>query len=529
MKVNRRTFLKNTGLGLLGLTVLGNSTLYADSDQRRPPNILFIFSDDHALQALGCYPTRLQDFIRRHHITPSIDRIAAEGAVFEHSFCCNSICGPSRAAVLTGKHSHINGFIDNSNKPFDGSQWTFPKAFQAAGYQTALFGKWHLISNPTGFDRWEILPDQGQYYNPVFISPAGRKQQYGYVTDIITDKTIDWLSHRDTTKPFMVMCQHKAPHRPWLPPLQYLDLLKDQTVPDPETLFDDYQNRASPASQQEMTIDQHMTLTSDLKVLPTTIINPNQIPGEIARMTPQQRKAWDAYYNPRNEAFRKANLQGKELVRWKYQQYLKDYLGCIKSIDDNVGRLLAWLDESGLSDNTIVIYCADQGFYLGEHGWYDKRWMYEESLAMPFIIRWPGVVKAGSRFKPMIQNIDYAPTFLEIAGLTIPPEIQGRSFVSILKGQIPDDWRKSVYYHYYEFPQPHHVPPHRGVRTEQYKLVHYYRTDEWECFDLKTDPQEMRSVYADPAYAEIVQELKQELARLEKQYQVPPLAQKQNT
>ncbi len=527
--MNRRAFLKNTGLGLLGLTVLNNSPLYADSDQHRSPNILFVFSDDHALQALGCYQTRLQDFIRRHQITPSIDRIAAEGAVFENSFCCNSICGPSRAAVLTGKHSHINGFIDNSNKPFDGSQWTFPKAFQAAGYQTALFGKWHLISNPTGFDRWEILPDQGQYYNPDFISPAGRKQQYGYVTDIITDKTIDWLSRRDTTKPFMVMCQHKAPHRPWLPPLQYLDWLEDQIIPEPETLFDDYQNRATPAAEQEMTIDRHMTLNSDLKVLPETIRNPNQIPGEIARMTPQQRKAWDAYYNPRNEAFRKANLEGKELVRWKYQQYMKDYLGCIKSIDDNVGRLLAWLDESGLSDNTIVIYCSDQGFYLGEHGWYDKRWMYEESLAMPFIIRWPGVVKAGTRYKPMIQNIDYAPTFLEIAGLTIPPEIQGRSFVSILKGRIPDDWRKSLYYHYYEYPQPHRVAPHRGVRTEQYKLVHYYQTDEWEFFDLEKDPQEMRSVYDDPSYADRIQELKQELARLEKQYQVPPLAQKQNT
>lgn len=485
------------------------------AEQAPRPNIVFIFSDDHASQAIGAYGNKLAH-------TPRLDKLASEGMRFQHCLCTNSICGPSRAVVLTGKYSHLNGFRDNKAK-FDGSQQTFPKLLQKAGYQTAIVGKWHLVTDPTGFDYWEVVPGQGLYYNPNFKTPAGVAKTAGYVTDIITDKAIDWLKNqRDKSKPFLLMCHHKAPHRSWEPPAKYLNLFDKVTFPEPDSLFDDYSGRASPAKNQEMTIDRHMRLSTDLKVMPQAgdadEDDAKAWKQQINHLNAEQRKAWDAYYEPRNAAFRKANLGGKDLVRWKYQEYMKDYLRCIASVDENVGRLVDYLDEAGLAANTVVIYSSDQGFYLGEHGWYDKRWMYEESLQMPLIVRWPGKTKPGSVNETMVSNLDFAETFLDMAGVAIPDDMQGRSITGVLQGKTPTDWRKSFYYHYYEFPQPHRVPPHYGVRTTQHKLVYYPMTDEWELFDMAKDPKEMKSVYADPAYADTVKELKAELKRLREQY-----------
>jgi arylsulfatase A-like enzyme len=528
-------------------------------DSQGPPNILFIFSDDHACQAIGAYGSRINR-------TPNIDRIAREGAIFENSFCSNAICAPSRAVVLTGKFSHVNGKIDNRADPFDTSQPTFNKALQAAGYETAIIGKWHLRNDPEGFDYWKVLPGQGDYYNPDFRTPSARtgtadpgsrptpgsgsglpsgdagsgegetgagstgspSQEVvtegieGYVTDIITDLSLDWLrNRRDQGKPFLLMCQHKAPHRNWMPGPDHLRDFEGEEIPEPPALFDDYSGRATPASNQEMSIARHFFPAYDLKITPPDPENTEDVNNwtwVYDRLTPEQKAAWDAVYDPRNEAFLEADPQGEERVRYYYQRYIKDYLRCIASVDDSVGRILDYLDEAGLAENTLVIYSSDQGFFLGEHGWYDKRWMYEESLRMPFLARWPARIPSGTRVPLMIQNIDYAPTFLEAAGVPVPMDIQGESLVPVMGGQEPGDWRRSIYYHYYEFPAVHMVAKHYGVRTERYKLIHYYETDEWECFDLEADPHEMRSVYAAPAYAEVVAELKEELARLQSLY-----------
>lgn len=483
----------------------------------RPPNILFIFTDDHALQAISAYGSIINE-------TPNIDRIANKGMVMENAFCTNSICAPSRAVIQTGKHSHINGVVDNRMR-YDSSQQTFPKILQTSGYQTAMIGKWHLKSEPTGFDFWKVLPGQGHYYNPDFRTPNGRERIEGYVTDIVTDVSLDWLEGRDKDKPFLLMLQHKAPHRVWAPGPDHLTMYDGEEMPEPPTLFDDYENRSSPADSQEMTIENHMNLFYDLFVLEDSVnAPPNRKRAGKAnynRMTESQRKVWDAAYNPKNEAFVKANLKGKDLVRWKYQRYIKNYLRCIASVDDNIGRVLDYLDESGLAENTVVIYSSDQGFYLGEHGWFDKRWMYEESLHMPFIIRWPNVIQANSRSKDLIQNIDFAETFLEMAGAPIPEDMQGKSFVPILKGKTPKDWRTSIYYHYYENPGAHNVARHYGVRTDRYKLIHYYVGGEWELFDLEKDPKEMHSVYGDPEYASLTADLKEELKRLQAEYRDP--------
>jgi arylsulfatase A-like enzyme len=475
------------------------------------PNILFIFSDDHAAHAIGAYGSKINK-------TPSIDRLAREGMLFRNCFCTNSICAPSRAVVLTGKHSHINGVIDNVAR-FDGSQQHVAKLLQKAGYQTAMLGKWHLKSTPTGFDHWEVLPGQGVYYNPLFLTAKGKVKHTGYVTDLITDKALAWLDRgRDKTKPFLLMYQHKAPHRSWEPGPKHLALYRDVKIPEPATLFDDHAGLASPAKKQEMTIAGHLT-PRDLKLTPP--------PG----LTPEQRKTWDAAYGPENEAFKKAKLTGKDLVRWKYQRYIKDYLRCVAGVDDNIGRVLKYLDDSGLAKNTVVIYSSDQGFYLGDRGWYDKRWMYEESLRMPFIVRWPGTVKPGVENRDLVQNLDFAQTFLDIAGARAPADMQGRSLAPLLKSATPKDWRKSIYYHYYEYPAVHMVQRHYGVRTQRYKLIHYYLVNEWELFDLEKDPGERKSVYADSAYAETVKELKAELTRLRKLYKAdtfkePPVQKK---
>jgi len=513
--MNRRTFLRALGAASISLPSLRGIGAPAAGGKRPRPNILFIFSDDHAVQAISALGSKINK-------TPNIDRIANEGIAMDRCFCCNSICAPSRAAVLTGKHSHINGLMTNENQ-FDGSQTTLPKLLQGAGYQTAMIGKWHLGTDPTGFDHWQILPGQGNYYNPDFLDANGRKRYTGYVTDIITDLSLDWLKNkRDPNKPFLLMCQHKAPHRVWAPGPKHLTMYDDVTIPEPPTLFDDYANRNPALKDNEMEIARHMMMDYDLKVAGSEVkdaLGRSMKNPELARMTPEQRALWDAAYEPKNEAFRQANLTGQDLVRWKYQRYIKDYLRCVASIDDNVGRMLDYLDQAGLADNTLVVYSSDQGFYLGEHGWYDKRWMYEESFRMPFVARWPAVIKPGTRTKALAQNIDFSPTFLEAAGVNVPQDIQGRSLMPLFKGQTRG-WRKSLYYHYYETGE-HNVPRHYGVRTDRYKLIHYYDSDAWELFDLERDPQELKSIYDDPAARRIRRQMHAELERLRKLYKVP--------
>jgi N-acetylglucosamine-6-sulfatase len=513
---SRRAFLRTSVIGsAAGLGFQGLAALAAESaPSATRPNILFIFSDDHACNAIGAYGSRINK-------TPNIDRIALEGAVFLNNTCCNSICAPSRAAVLTGKHSHANGQMTNA-ETFDGSQPTFPKLLQQAGYETALIGKWHLRSDPTGFDYWDVLPGQGDYYNPEFISQEGKRTVYGYNTDVVTDLSIRWMQEqRDPEKPFLLMCQYKAPHRTWMPNIEHLDLYEDEDIPEPTTLFDDYTGRAGSIAKNEMTIAEHLLMGYDLNVLPPeegrdADLFPNT---SYDKMSPAQKAAWDAAFEPRNEAFKAANLQGEELVHWKYQRYIKNYLRCIASIDDNIGRLLDYLEWSGQLDNTIVVYSSDQGFYLGEHGMFDKRWMYEESLKMPLVVRWPGTIEPGTKIDALSQNIDFAPTFLEAAGVTPPAEMQGMSMVPLMRDPKAP-WREAIYYHYYEEGE-HNVARHEGVRIARYKLIHFYDTGEWEFYDLEQDPHEMQSRYNEPAYAEEVQRLKVVLASLREKYEVP--------
>ncbi len=406
----------------------------------------------------------------------------------------------------------MNGVYNSSNSDFGGSQTTFPRLLRGAGYENAIFGKWHLRSDPTGFDYWHILPGQGVYYNPPMIKNGQRVKHEGYTTDIITDLTLDWLKNRDRSKPFLVMCQHKAPHRDWQPATRHLGHDNDRQYPEPATLFDDYSGRGLAERDQDMTLEKTMT-PRDVK-----LVTPRNL-------TPEQRKKWDAYYEPRNEKFRQANLSGKDLVRWRYQRYMHDYLGCIKAVDENVGRLLRFLDDEKLADNTIVVYTSDQGFYLGEHGWFDKRWIFEESLRTPLLVRWPGVTKPGSSSDELVSNVDFAETFLDVAGAVIPADMQGRSLASLLKGETPSDWRKSFYYHYYEYPRPHHVRPHYGVVTDRYKLVRFYGpdVDYWELFDRQTDPHELKSVYGEASYDDVRKELEGELDRLRAELKVPEM------
>lgn len=470
------------------------------------PNIVFIFSDDHAYQALSAYGDA-----RKLLDTPNLDRIAKTGMRFDRCLVTNSICGPARATVLTGTYSHINGFMNNrGGMSFDGAQTTFPKLLQKAGYQTAIVGKWHLGSDPTGFDFWQILPGQGNYYNPPMIRQGQTIENKGYVTDIITEVSLEWLAKRDKTKPFLLMSQHKAPHREWEPALRHLNADGDRVYPEPATLFDDYSGRGPAVRGQDMSIEKTMH-ERDNKLIPPP------------RLTPEQRKVWDEYYEPRNAKFRAANLSGKDLVRWKYQRYMHDYLATIRSVDESVGRVLDYLEKEGLAENTIVIYASDQGFFLGEHGWFDKRWIFEESVRTPFLMRWPGVTKPGTTSKDLVSNLDFAQTLLDAAGVAIPSEMQGRSLRPIASGQRPADWRTSFYYHYYEYPQPHRVRPHYGLVTDRYKLVRFYGVgdDYTELFDLQTDPHEMRDVMTEPAYAATVAALEKEMARQRLVLKVP--------
>ena len=476
---------------LLLSTLVGLNTASAAAK----PNIIFIFSDDHAVQAIGAYGARLSDFCQQQGVTPNIDKLAAQGGYFVNSFCGNSLCSPSRASVLTGLLSHANGVM-HLERPLTPGLWTFPLGLHDASYQTALFGKWHLASKPD-YQTWRISFGQGAYDNPELESATGKERFPGYTTDVVTDLSLAWLKKRDPAKPFFLAVQHKAPHRNWIPPARYATWLDDVEVPEPTNLFDDYTHRASPARNQKMEIDRHMALDSDLKV--------------------GGRMADDPRFAKRNADYTQHQPEGRDLVRWKYQLYLKDYLRCVKAVDDSVGRIIAELAAAGLTENTIVIYSSDQGFYTGEHGWFDKRWIYEESLHMPFVIRWPGVVKPGTRFTEMIQNIDYAPTFMEMTGGKTPAGLHGRSFVPVLKGEAPADWRQSIYYHWFST-GGHMVPIHYGVRTPRHTLAYFTATNEWELFDLETDPLQMRSVYADPAYAPTVTSLKTELTRLRTLY-----------
>ncbi len=480
------------------------------------PNIIFVFSDDHATQAISAYGGMLAKVAP----TPNLDRIAESGMRFNRCLVGNSICGPSRATILTGKHSHLNGFMTNAME-FDGSQQTFPKLLQKAGYQTAIIGKWHLKSEPTGFDHWEILPGQGNYYNPDFITPKGKHRETGYVTDILTEKAKVWLDgQRDKSKPFVLMVQHKAPHREWSPALKHLNAFDGIAIPEPDTLFDDYEGRGTAAREQDMTIEKTMVLGQDLKVAEHD--SDGRLAANISkRMTPEQLAIWNAAYQPKNEVFLKSNPTGDDLVRWKYQRYVKDYLRCIKSVDDSVGELWDHLEKEGLLENTVFIYSSDQGFYLGEHGWFDKRFMYDESYRTPLLVSWPGIVKPGSVNSDLVSNLDFAETFLDIAGVEVPSDMQGASLVPILGGKEPKDWRNTLYYHYYEYPGAHRVHRHEGVYDGRFKLMNFYDLGEWELYDLQSDPKEMLNQYSSPEHAETVKRMHKKLAALREQYQVP--------
>lgn len=499
--MKRREFVKSVGLGMASLAMAGPQETGFRRILGRQPNILFIMTDDHASHAMSCYGSRVNR-------TPNMDRIALEGVRFDNCFCTNGICATSRAVILTGKHSHINGIRDNAHA-FDGGQMTFPKLFQKAGYRTGLIGKWHLQSNPTGFDYWNILPGQGEYYNPDLIEMGEKKRMPGYVTDILTGLALDFLEKkRRKDRPFLLMMHHKAPHRNWQASPRHLKLYDLVTFPEPDTLFDDYATRSRAAREQEMTIREHMEINSDLKMGPAP-----------ARMTEEQKAMWDEAYAPKREAFMREKPQGEALVRWKYQRYMQDYLACVAGADESVGTLLDYLDESGLSKNTLVVYTSDQGFYLGDHGWFDKRFMYEESLRMPLVMRLPAVIRPKTVNKNLVSNLDFAPTFLELAGIKTPPAMQGVSSVEILRSGRAKKWRNAVYYHYYEYPAVHMVKRHYGIRTGHYKLIHfYYDIDAWELYDLEKDPHELKNIYDDPASAGVAKVLREELRRLQSFY-----------
>lgn len=498
--------------------VLGMLLVFAVSLHGKAPNIVFVFSDDHATQAIGAYGHAITQLAP----TPHLDRLADEGMRFDRGLVTNSICGPSRATILTGKYSHLNGFYFNEATEFDGSQVTFPKLLQAAGYQTSIIGKWHLGSDPTGFDHWEILPGQGLYYRPEFKGPDGVVTEDGYVTDVVTDKAIDWLENgRDAEKPFLLMVQHKAPHREWSPPVQYLSLFDGVVFPEPETLFDDYRGRTTAAHDQDMSLDRTFEKDKDLKV---DVRRPDSMffNRVYSRLSPEQQQLWDAELDQREVTYNDPDLKGVALLRWKYQSYLRDYLACVRSLDDNIGRLRAHLEESGLADDTIFIYSSDQGFYLGEHGWFDKRFMYDESYRTPLLVSWPGVTQAGSTNSDLVSNLDFAQTFLEMAGVSAPEAMQGASLVPILKGQTPDDWRDYHYYHYYEYPGWHMVQRHEGVYDGRYKLIHFYDLDEWELIDMETDPHELTNQFHNPEYAPALERMRLALDRMKERYDVPP-------
>jgi arylsulfatase A-like enzyme len=509
--MKRHLVIQSLGICYMGLL----ASCGQQTTDTGPPNIIFIMSDDHAWQAVSAYNEHLAEVAP----TPNIDRIARAGMRFDRCLVTNSICGPARATILTGKYSHLNGFKANQDE-FDGNQQTLPKLLQEAGYATSIIGKWHLGSEPTGFDHWDILPGQGHYYNPDFINKDGRYNVHGYVSDIITDKAIDWLSEStDPSRPFFLMVHHKAPHREWEPGPKYLHHFEGLEFPEPHNLFDDYEGRGTAAKEQDMSIEHTMRMEADLKMWAADTTGwPYK--NTYGRMDDEQRARWDRAYDPVKEDLLRRNPQGEDLVRWKYQRYMNDYLACIQSVDKSVGRILDYLKESGLEENTIVVYTSDQGFYLGEHGWFDKRFMYEESYRTPLVMQWPGTIKPGSVNTDIVSNLDFAQTFLDAAGAPLPGDMQGGSMLPLLMGEKSTNWRTAHYYHYYEYPGVHSVKRHYGIATDRYKLIHfYYDIDEWEMYDLEVDPHEMQNVYDDPAYSTTREELHTTLRTLQEKYQ----------
>ena len=531
--------LKTIIAGTLALLAAAPLSAQTKAEENKKPNILFIITDDHAYQTLGTgnndSPVAL----------PNFNKLGRQGMVFDRSYCANSLCGPSRACILTGRHSHMNGFVFNGQRPLDGSQPTYPKMLQKAGYQTGLFGKWHLESDPTGFDTWEIFPGQGSYYNPDFISlkPDGKRQTKrfpGYATDVVTDKSIQWLENRDKNKPFLLVVGHKAPHRAWCPALRHLGKVDTSSMTPPANFHDDYANRPEFLKKNQQTVANHMAIYSDLKVLKDqvpeemrkSIVSPGYgwDLGELNRMTPEEKKTWTDYYAKRTKSLVDGMKSGKlkdpkAFAEWKWHAYMEDYLGCLLSVDDSIGRLMEYLDKEGIAKDTLVIYCGDQGFYMGEHGMYDKRWIFEESLRMPLIMRWPGHIRPGVRSSAMVQELDYAPTFCDVAGVNTKENMntfQGRSLTPLFKtGEHQDFKNRSLYYAFYENPGEHNAPRHDGLRTDRYTLSYIWTSDEWMLFDNQKDPAQMHNVINKPEYAETVKELKALYGKLRKDCQVP--------
>lgn len=495
----------------------GNTTkkdITQDKEEKIRPNIVFIMSDDHAYQAISAYGHNLNN-------TPNIDRIANEGAIFNRGFVTNSICAPSRAVMLTGKHSHINGKVDNI-LPFNWNQDNFAKQLQESGYQTALIGKIHLHGLPQGFHYSNVLPGQGQYYNPDFIENGEKKKYKGYVTSITTDIALEWLdTKREKEKPFLLLYHQKAPHRTWMPEKKYFNLFKDKKFTPPTNYFDDYKGRPA-AAKHEMGIFKDLDIVYDLKMLDKEKELKTRyrkaFQKQYDRMDSLQKSAWDAHYNPIIADFKKNPPIGKDLALWKFQRYMEDYLKTIQSVDDGVGQVLDYLEENNLTENTIIIYTSDQGFYLGEHGWFDKRFMYEESFRTPLLMKYPKEIKPGTVVNKMIQNLDFAPTLLDYAEVDIPEDIQGKSFRKLVSGES-SEWRDAIYYTYYEFPGEHHVKRHYGIRTDRYKLIHfYYDTNHWELYDLEKDPSEMNNIYDNEAYIKVKETMHKRLIEMREKY-----------
>ncbi|WP_304132744.1 sulfatase family protein [Mesonia mobilis] len=482
------------------------------------PNIVFIMADDHAVKAISAYGSEIGKLAP----TPNIDRLAKNGAIFNQNYNTNSLCGPSRAVILTGKHSHQNGFRMNGER-FDNTQQTLPKILQQNGYQTAVIGKWHLSDEPTGFDYWKILDDQGKYYNPDFITAEDTTRVTGYAQDLITDYSIDWMKQRNEEQPFFLMVHHKAPHRNWMPALRHTTLYDSVEFPLPDTYFPDFENQQA-AEEQLQTIYEDMYEGHDLKLSKhkgTDSLAANPWKDDFERMTADQKEKWNAAYRPKNDAFWEKDLHGKDLAKWKGQRYLREYMATIASVDESVGRIIDYLEAQDLDENTLVVYTSDQGFYLGENGWFDKRYMYETSFRMPLLMQFPKEIEAGSVISEMTQNLDFAPTFLDMAGIEIPKDMQGISFKKVLYGEEAEIGRDAIYYHYYDFPAFHMVKRQYGIKTDRYKLIHFYDDiDTWEFYDLEKDPKEQNNLIDAEEYQAEVKMMHQKLNSVQQHYQV---------
>lgn len=512
----------------ISLTALGLVSAFSGVAQRQEtrqtarPNIIHIMTDDHSFQTISAYGHPISKLAP----TPNIDRIAQKGMLFTRAYVENSLSAPSRACMLTGLYSHQNG-QRRLHGGIDTTKIFFTEMLQNAGYQTAIIGKWHLDCEPKGFDFYKVFRGQGDYYAPEFKTPdsGGRYvREEGYSADLITDHSIDFLEHADKSKPFCLLVHHKAPHRNWMPHVKYLDLYEDIDFPLPETFYDDYATRGSAAHTQKMSVIKDMTMASDLKV--TDPGNPN--PGILSRLTPEEKQIWKAFYDEKNSIIHNNELSETQLAEWKFQRYLKDYLRCIKSVDESVGRILDYLEQNGLMENTIIVYTSDQGFYMGEHGWFDKRFMYEESFRTPLIISYPQKIKQGSVCSEPVQNIDFAPTYLDMAGLQKTDEMVGLSWAPLFKNGRARNWRQYLYYHYYDYPAEHDVRKHDGVADKRYKLIHFYGqgakgnedVNYSELYDLKRDPHEINNVYGNPKYAKVSQRFENQLNKIRKEQKV---------